>query len=470
MKLYLHRSLLIVSFFVVCIASTLANVKPQKQRILQVNLRSEVNSVSYMTIRKGLDKAISEKYDWILLNMNTYGGELVYADSIRTALLNAPMPVCVFINNNAASAGALISIACDKIFMRASATIGAATVVDQSGAAAQDKYQSYMRGIIRATAQSQGRDTLVKNGDTLIQWKRDPQIAEAMVDPDVYIPGIVDSGKIVTFTANEALANGYCDGIVENVTDLIVQNLSISNYQLDAFKLKGWDHLKGEMMSTAFKAILIMLIIGGIWFELQAPGIGFPTLVAVVSAIFYFAPLYMDGLAQNWEIVLFVLGFVLLFMEVFVIPGFGVAGVSGILAMVVGLTAALVDNATFEFKFSSLAVLSGPLMLVSFSMITAIGLSLWLTNKIGMKGSLLRRFALTMSESKAEGFVGVPAELVDLVGTVGVADTILRPAGKVRIDGKMYDAKCEYGYIDKGQSIRVLRSESGQLYVVKAEA
>ena len=467
MKLYLHRCLLIVSFFVVCIASTLANVKPQKQRILQVNLRSEVNSVSYMTIRKGLDKAISEKYDWILLNMNTYGGELVYADSIRTALLNAPMPVCVFINNNAASAGALISISCDKIFMRSSATIGAATVVDQSGAAAQDKYQSYMRGIIRATAQSQGKDTLVKNGDTLIQWKRDPQIAEAMVDPDVIIPGIVDSGKIVTFTANEALANGYCDGIVENVTDLIVQNLSISNYQLDAFKLKGWDQLKGQMMSTAFKAILIMLIIGGIWFELQAPGIGLPTLVAVVSAIFYFAPLYMDGLAQNWEIVLFVLGFVLLFMEVFVIPGFGVAGVSGILAMVVGLTAALVDNATFEFKFSSLAVLSGPLMLVSFSMITAIGLSLWVTNKIGLQGSFLRRFALTMSESKAEGFVGVPAELSDLVGAVGVADTILRPAGKVRIDGKMYDAKCEYGYIDKGQSIRVLRSESGQLYVVK---
>src|SRR5659263_294893 len=104
--------------------------EPQHQRILQVNLRNEVNNVTWMEIRKGLDKAVSSKYDAVLINMNTYGGEVLYADSIRTAILNAPMPVYVFINNNAASAGALISIACDKIFMRTSATIGASTVVD----------------------------------------------------------------------------------------------------------------------------------------------------------------------------------------------------------------------------------------------------------------------------------------------------------------------------------------------------
>src|SRR5665647_986953 len=137
-------------------------------RILQVNLRNEVNSVTWMEIRKGLDYAIKLDFNAVLINMNTYGGEVLYADSIRTAILNAPMPVYVFINNNAASAGALISIACDKIFMRSSATIGASTVVDASGAAAPDKYQSYMRGIIRATAEAQGRDTLISNGDTSI--------------------------------------------------------------------------------------------------------------------------------------------------------------------------------------------------------------------------------------------------------------------------------------------------------------
>lgn len=444
-------------------------VEPQLQRILQVNLRKEVNSVTWMEIRKGLDKAVSSKYDAVLINMNTYGGEVLYADSIRTAILNAPMPVYVFINNNAASAGALISIACDKIFMRTSATIGASTVVDATGAAAPDKYQSYMRGIIRATAEAQGRDTLVANGDTIITWHRNPKIAEAMVDPDIAIVGIIDSSKVLTFTANEALANGYCDGITESASELITKYLGIKDYNLDVFHLGSWDRLKGELMSNALRAILIMLIIGGIWFELQAPGIGLPSLVSLIAAVFFFAPLYMDGLAQNWEIILFVIGFVLLFIEVFVIPGFGIAGISGILAMMFGLTAALIDNATFEFSNSGFSAAAGPLLLVSLSIITAVLLSLWLTSRIGSKNSLLQRVALTSVQNVSEGFVGIPEEITTLTDKTGIADTMLRPSGKVRIDEKMYDAMSEFGYIDKGEAVRVTRSESGQVYVVKVE-
>ena len=446
-----------------------AETHVQRQRILQVNLRSEVNSVSWMEIRKGLDKAVSANYDAVLLNMNTYGGEVLYADSIRTAILNAPMPVYVFINNNAASAGALISVACDKIFMRTSATIGASTVVDASGAAAPDKYQSYMRGIIRATAEAQGKDTVVANGDTSIVWHRNPKIAEAMVDPDIYIAGIVDTGKVLTFTANEAYAHGYCDGIVESAGALITQYLGIKDYDLEVFHMDGWDRLKGELMSNAFRAILIMLIIGGIWFELQAPGIGLASLVSLLAAIFFFAPLYMDGLAQYWEIIVFVLGFVLLMLEIFVIPGFGIAGIAGILAMLFGLTAALIDNATFEFSLAGFKSVSGPLLLVSLSITAAILLSLWITYRIGSKNSLFQRFALTSVQKKSEGFVGVPTEITVLTGKTGTADTMLRPSGKVRIDDKMYDAMSEFGYIDKGVPIRVTRSESGQVYVVKVE-
>jgi membrane-bound serine protease (ClpP class) len=441
----------------------------RKQRILQVNLRKEVNSVSWMEVHKGLEEAVTGRYDAVLLNMNTYGGEVLYADSIRTEILDAPMPVYVFINNNAASAGALIAIACDKIFMRTSATMGASTVVDQTGAAAPDKYQSYMRGIIRATAEAQSRDTMISKGDTSISWHRNPMIAEAMVDPDISIAGIIDSGKVLTFTANEAYTNGFCEGITENVGDLLTNHLAITNYELVVFRMAGWDRLKGQLLSSAFRAILIMLIIGGIWFELQAPGIGLPTVVSVVSAIFYFAPLYMDGLAQNWEILVFIIGFVLLMLEVFILPGFGVAGISGILAMLFGLTAALIDNATFVFSLSGFSNVAGSLLLVSASIIVAIFSSLWITSKIGARSSIFNRIALTSVQNTEEGFVGIPIEITVLIGKTGVADTMLRPSGKVRIEGKMYDAMSEFGFIEKGTSIQVIRTESGQVYVIPSD-
>lgn len=440
---------------------------PAVKHILQINLRKEVNSVSWMEVSKGIEEARAQEYDAILINMNTYGGELLYADSIRTAILNAPMPVYVFINNNAASAGALISIACDKIFMRPGSSMGAATVVEQTGEAAPDKYQSYMRGIIRATAEAQGKDTLIKGKDTILTWHRNPKIAEGMVDEDLYIAGIKDTGKVLTFTADEALQNGYCDGIAENVDEVLKKDLDYSDYELTLFRMKGWDYMKGQLMSTALRAILIMLIVGGIWFELQAPGIGFPTLVAVVSAIFYFAPLYMDGLAQNWEIVMFILGMILLFMEIFVIPGFGVAGILGILFILGGLTFALIDNATFEFSLHGLDSVTDPLLLVSLSIVLAVLLCIWLTAKIGRGVGVFRRIALTSVQNREEGFIGVPMEVREMVGKTGVADTVLRLSGKVRIDDRMYDAISEYGFIEKGEKVRVTRYEAGQIYVTK---
>lgn len=435
------------------------------KHVLQINLRNEVNSVTWMEIKKGLEKAHTAQYDAVIINMNTYGGEVLYADSIRTSILNSSIPVAAYINNNAASAGALIAIACDRIFMKQSATMGASTVVDQTGAAAPDKYQSYMRGIIRATAESAGKDTLVQGTDTVYKWKRDPKIAEAMVDPDIFIAELIDTGKVLTLTASEALQVGYCDSIVNSTDDIVASFSGFSNYKLDVYKLNSWDKIKGQLMGTALRAILIMLIIGGIWFELQAPGIGMPTLVSVVSAIFYFAPLYMDGLAQNWEIIVFVIGFILLFLEVMVFPGFGVAGVSGILCMITGLTAALVDNDLFEFSFSHMEVLVVPLATVSLSIFSAVFLSIWLSKKIGNKGSFLEFAALNTTQSTGSGYLGVPVELAELVGATGIADTILRPSGKVRIQEKLFDAKCTFGFIDKGAQIMVVGFESGQLYV-----
>lgn len=462
----------ILSAFVVCFSLTLtinaASIGDDLKHVLQINLRNDVNSLTWMEIKKGLEKAHAEQYDAVIINMNTYGGEVLYADSIRSAILNASIPVSAYINNNAASAGALIAIACDHIFMKQSATMGASTVVDQTGAAAPDKYQSYMRGIIRATAESAGRDTLIQGADTVFKWKRDPKIAEAMVDPDVYIVGLIDTGKVLTLTASEALQVGFCDSIVGSMHDIILSFSGYEKYKLDVFKLNSWDKIKGQLMGTALRAILIMLIIGGIWFELQAPGIGLPTLVSIISAIFYFAPLYMDGLAQNWEVIVFVLGFILLFLEVLVFPGFGIAGISGILCMITGLTAALVDNNLFEFQFSQMEVLVVPFATVSLSIFFAVFISIVLSKKIGNKGSFMEFAALNTTQNTDFGYVGVPIELASLVGSTGVAETVLRPSGKIRIQQKQFDAKCTYGFIEKGASVKVVGFESGQLYVEPA--
>ena len=177
-----------------------------KPVVYRINIKENIGSNTWIYLQNGLYEAAGKEAAAVLLHMNTYGGSVVEADSMRTAILNAPLPVYVFVDNNAASAGALISIACDSIFMRSSASIGAATVVEGgTGERASDKHQSYMRGIMRATAESHGKIVTVNNGDTVAKWRRDPKIAEAMVDEKVVIPGFADSTQILTLTASQAM-------------------------------------------------------------------------------------------------------------------------------------------------------------------------------------------------------------------------------------------------------------------------
>lgn len=442
--------------------------KAMKATILQVDLKESINSFTWLLIQKSLEKAYADKVDAVLIHMNTYGGEVVFADSIRSAILDAKFPVYVFVDNNAASAGALISIACDSIYMRSAATIGASTVVDQMGTAASDKVQSYMKGIIRATAEAQGKTTRIANGDTTTVWRRDPRIAEAMVDPDVVVPGVADTGKVLTFTANEALKFGYCEGIGENV-DAVLEQIGYTDYKVEVFTMKGVDKLRGRLMGSVIRAILIMIIVAGIWFELQAPGIGLPTVAAIAAAILYFAPLYLEGLAQNWEIIAFVLGVLLLLVELFVIPGFGIAGIAGILFMVIGLVFALV-GADFTFSLQGLAALEEPFLLVSLSIVASILILIWVTSKIGKKGGFLQNVALNTAQNNEDGFVGVPSAIFSLVGKQGVATTILKPSGKVNIEGKNYDAIALVGFIEPGTTVVVDRHEAGQVYVRSVSA
>lgn len=175
-------------------------------------IRKEIAKPVWRITQKAFAEAVALKADYILIHMNTYGGMVNIADSIRTKILNSTIPVMIFIDNQAISAGALISIAADSIYMRTGASIGAATVVNQSGEVVPDKYQSFMRSTMRATAEAHGKDTIINGNDTTLVWHRDPDIAQAMVDPKLYVEGVIDSGQVLTLTVEEAIKVGYCEG------------------------------------------------------------------------------------------------------------------------------------------------------------------------------------------------------------------------------------------------------------------
>ena len=464
------KSYLYIVFFA-CISSVLLAqsndriLKNETQAIIyKINIQSEINSTSLIYLLNGLKEAEAMQADAILLHLNTYGGGVVEADSMRTAILYNRIPVYAFIDNNAASAGALISIACKKIFMRPGASIGAATVVQGgTGEQAPDKYQSYMRSMIRATAEAHGKDTIVSRRDTVYKWIRDPNIAEAMVDNRIYIPNVVDSGRTLTFTSQEALRFGFCDGIVDNEHEIITKYLGYDDYVIVQYNPTFYDKLKGFLTNPAFQAILIMLIIAGIYFELQSPGIGFPAIVAVTAAVLYFTPLYLDGLAQYWELVVFIIGVILILVEIFVIPGFGLTGISGIILIAASLIFALIDNDFFSFRTVKVPDISRSVLTVLSGIVMGITIILWLSSRIGQKG-IFRKIALTTDLESSES---VDIEDFKLVGQKGKTLTDLRPSGKIMIRDEVYDAISNRNFIEKDVEIKVVKFENMQLYVEK---
>ena len=457
-KMKKNSELLFLLLFL--LITTFKSIGEERKLVYQIDIKKEIDNTTRIYLRNGLEEAKSLGADAVLLHMNTYGGLLEAADSMRTAILYNPIPVYVFIDNNAASAGALISIACEKIFMRKGANIGAATVVNQTGAALPDKYQSYMRSMIRSTAEAHGKDTIIQGKDTTFRWKRDPLIAEAMVDERVVVPNLIDSGKVLTFTADEALEWKYCDGIAETPDEVITKYLGYNNYELKTYKPSWEDDLKGFLMNPMLQSLLIIIIIGGIYFEMQTPGLGFPSAAAVVAAILYFAPLYIDGLAQNWEILVFILGLLLIAVEIFIIPGFGIAGISGIIFLIAGLTLSLLNNTDFNFEEVSTKEIGEATLTVLIGLGLGFVLMIWLSNKIGTKG-MMRKVALHKDLEDAHS----SPSLTSLIGKEGTAFTVLRPSGKVMIDNELYDGVSESGFIEKGTKVEVVRFENAQVYV-----
>ena len=413
----------------------------------RIRLDQDIDQSSQRLVTLGLEKAREADADYVLLDLNTYGGAVDAADSIRSAILRNEKPVIAYVNMQAASAGALISIACDSIYMKTGSSIGAATVVNQTGEVMPDKYQSFMRGMMRSTAQATGRD---------------PKIAESMTD----------TANVLSMTPTEAIAVGYCEGICENefeVADKVAggNEFVIKNMEDDMTWL---DRLIQLLLNPLLQSIFMMMIIGGIFVEIRTPGIGLPLITALVGALLYFAPGYIGHLAESWEILLFVVGLILIAMEIFVIPGFGVCGVTGIIAVIVSLAFAMVDNAElFHWDGTlNLQPILQPLGIVIISSSAAIFGSVWLVKKLYTTRSF-DHIALREEMKASDGYTGVVSGLESLVGEPVVVFTDMRPSGKVKTtDGRIFEAVLQFGgFVAKGQTLKVTHAEQGRLYCEK---
>ena len=431
-----------------------------EKKVYVLPIDDEIGSMTWQHTKHACEQAREMNVDILIVHLNTYGGTLQHADSIRTALLNFHKPTIAFIDNNAASAGALIALACDSIYMQKGASMGAATVVNEKAEALPDKYQSYMRSIMRSTAESQGKT--INPTDSTEKWRRDPLVAEAMVDTRIVVPGLIDSTKVLTFTTSEAIKWGYCEGEATSIDDVLKKN-NINQYTITSFEPDFTDWLIGFFSNPAVQAILIMFIVGGIYFEMQSPGLGFPTVAAIVSAVLYFLPLYITGIAASWIIILFVVGLILVLLEIFVIPGTGITGILGGVAIFVALVGGLADS------FSGHALTMGDLweaiLIVTIGLILGIGLIFYLTSRHGPK-FITRHSELQHSQKVEDGYIGVDTSISKNIGTEGIAKTVLRPGGKIEINGILYDAVAINGeFIDEGTEIIVEKFENSQLYV-----
>lgn len=419
----------------------------KKGNVIILDIKSEIDPRVTRYLELGLEEAKRSDVDAVLIHMDTYGGLVLDANKIVDMFLKFEKPIYVFIDKNAASAGALISIACDSIFMTTGATIGAATVVNQEGAAAPDKYQSYMRAIMRSTAVANGRN---------------PAIAEAMVDQDVAVDSIIEAGKVLTFTTEEAIQHGFCEGHYESIQD-VLEHLELKLTKQGTYRLSNTEKVIGIFLSPWLKGILVLVILGGLYFELQTPGIGFPIVASLVAVILYFVPDYLHGMLANWEILLFFGGVILLVLEVFVIPGFGIAGIGGIILVLSALILSMVPNDNFDFTFVDPAQLTRAITVASVAVFGMMFLVIF-------GGAALvktKRFQRLTLQSEMDGTAVVTHQTI--IGETGQAYTVLRPSGKVMVQSKVYDAHTRGDFIEKGTSIKVIGEEGGVL-IVKIQA
>ncbi|MCD6334336.1 MAG: nodulation protein NfeD [Candidatus Latescibacteria bacterium] len=383
--------------------------------------------------------------DAVVFEVNTFGGRVDAAVVIRDAILNCPLKTIAFVNKRAISAGALISLATDQIVMAGGSSIGAATAVDMQGKKASEKVISYFRTEMRATAEKTGRP---------------PKLAEAMVDEDVDIPDLSPKGKLLTLTTEEAIEHKMAEYTAETLDEVLALN-ELAGATIVRIHVNWAEQIVRFLTHPMVSSLLITIGFLGLVFEVKTPGWGIGGTVGLVALALFFGSHYLVYLAEWWEPTLFILGAVLLLIEILYIPGFGMVGLLGLVLMMIGIFW------SFLGRLPSAQDIEQTFVWVVLSFIATIALSILILRTMP-RTAFWNRLILQRVERVEEGFRSSPAEYEELAGASGVAVTLLRPVGTGLFGKRRLNVVSDGEYIPKGTAIRIVRVEGNRIVVEQA--
>ena len=435
-----------------------AAVAKEAGEVVVIPVKGEVTQAGFYFLRRALKDADARKAEAVVLDMDTYGGELKAAVKIQEALSRVKVRTITYINPNSGSAGALIAVSTREIYMAPISAIGAAAPVNAGGSeiseTANDKIVSYFSGYFRSAAERNGHN---------------PDIAEAFINKKkgVTLSGtsIHEAGSLLTLSAQEAVkqVDGkplLAVGVAESLPDLLKQA-----------------KLEGEVRSvqpTAFESIAAwitllapLFLLGGLlgaWLEIKMPGFGVPGIVSGICFLIFFTGHYLAGLA-GWEVpALFVLGVLLVLSEVFIHPGTIIPGLLGAALMVGAILWAMVDHYP-SGGWPGLDVFLLPLAKFSAAAVLAVVVMTLLANHLP-NTKVYRHLVLNSTNPAGTALVGGKSEYTRLsVGAEGVAASLLRPSGKAQFSGEMHDVITRGDFVDPGVAVRVASVEGSRIVV-----
>jgi membrane-bound serine protease (ClpP class) len=444
------------------LAGTVAHAQPT---VVVIPVQGEIEEGLTYVVRRGIREAERSQAAYLILQMDTYGGKVKAAEDIMQALSRCTVPTVTFVDTKAISAGALIAAATRQIVMAPQSQIGDAKLMEMSpvplmGGAKEieegvkEKVYSAVRAIVRSACERNGHDY---------------RLFESMMDEQAGHTNIVTPGKLLTLTAREAVSNGLAKAQVGALPDVLTL-LGVAGASVVEITPKTREHVARFLTGSVMSGLLLLLGLGGLFIELRTPGFGIPGIIGVTCLALFFWGHTIAGQSGWFEIALFLIGVILLLVEIFLIPGFGITGVSGIICIVTALLFAMLDWRPGS-ALPATEQLFRPIAVVAAGIIGSL-VVLALVAKLMPHTPGINRMFLAMTMDKQRGYTpsGLDATGAALLGKVGVARTVLRPAGKVAIDGKLYDVITEGEYIESGARVRVVSTDSNRIVVAEDPA